>query len=90
MAGFVDSTDDGFGQNDALITGDTTPGLLATIGQIDIGGEVDGTAGGGDHFGFVAETIAKARILDADVEVNAADNILLDLVNGDVRLVDTA
>lgn len=43
-AGVADVTGDGFGHNDALIPGDTTPGLLSRIARITIDGSATGSS----------------------------------------------
>jgi hypothetical protein len=61
VAGVMDVDADGFGDaDDALI--DNSTGPVAKIASIVITGDVTGTAGATDHFGFVAEQIAKALI----------------------------
>jgi hypothetical protein len=38
------------------------PIVFSKIGSVTIGGQVLGTVGGTDHYGFVAETVGTVRI----------------------------
>ena len=64
------------------------PGTLATIGSINIEGQVAGTARSGDHFGFVAELIGSFRLGGTRIPLSdgpSNDNRPLG-ITGDVRL----
>ena len=90
VAGVLDATGDGFGQNDRLIAGDRTRNVVARIASIVIKGTATGSAAEGDHFGITAQSIGKLSIDGADIALkkNKRDNILLDPINGDFRLVE--
>lgn len=91
VAGVADATGDGFGRNDALIAGDTTPELLSRIASITIIGAATGTDAAGDHFGITAQQIRRV-IAGSNRPAFAAgpDDVLLDPVNSDFRVVDFA
>jgi hypothetical protein len=90
VAGVLDSTDDGFGRNDALIPGDQTSDILARIAKIVIKGTATGSADPADHFGITAQRVAKLKIEGVKVTLSkdVQENILLDPTNGDFRLVE--
>jgi hypothetical protein len=90
VAGVEDSTGDGFGQNDTLIPGDTTPSIVSSIAKVIIKGTASGSPGGGDHFGIVAQQIGRVSIggIPVNLQAGAADNILVDETNGDFRVVE--
>ncbi|MGB8166011.1 MAG: hypothetical protein WCF18_00865, partial [Chthoniobacteraceae bacterium] len=58
-AGAVDSTFNGFGRNDALIT-PNLPGKIAKIGSVSLGTAVGSTVFG-EHFGIVAERLGTIK-----------------------------
>jgi hypothetical protein len=89
-AGVFDQTGDGVGRNDQLIGGDTTPGVIARIATLVIKGTATGSATEGDHFGITAQAIGKLSIDGEKVVLSKTekDNILLDPVNGDFRVVE--
>ena len=89
-AGVADTANDGFGQNDVLIPGGaSTPRILARIASITIKGTAMGSPTAGDHFGLVAEQIAKLTIGATKPALFAgADNLLLDTTDADFRAVD--
>ena len=91
-AGVADVTDDGFGHNDMLIPGGpATPTTLARIASITINGSALGTAAGSDHFGLVAEQIAKLNIGGTKQPLSTgANDSILDTIHGDFRAVDFA
>jgi hypothetical protein len=60
-AGVIDTTRDGFGQNDAPIGGDTTPAIAVRIASIVIKGTATISATAGDHYGITAQSIGKLR-----------------------------
>jgi hypothetical protein len=90
VAGVTDPNGDGFGVGDALIEGDTTPQIVARIASIVIKGTAAGTPAGGDHFGITAVEIGKLTINGEKVALqkNVKDDILLDVENGDFRVVE--
>ena len=89
VAGVEDSTHDGFGQNDTVISGDTTPSVLSRIASLVIKGTAAGSAQGGDCFGIVAQQIGRLSIGGTSVALQqGTDDILLDAVNGDFRLLE--
>lgn len=91
VAGVVDSTGDGFGQNDALIAFDTSPEILARIARITIAGSATGTSAADDYFGITAQQIRRVVVGNTKPAVAAGpDDLLLDPVHGDFRLVDFA
>ena len=82
---------DGFGNaNDTLIAGGGA--IVAPIAAIQIGGIVIGTAGAGDHFGFVAEQIGSFKSFGFTAPLHAgpppppADVIELSRATGDVTI----
>jgi hypothetical protein len=90
-AGVADSTGDGFGRNDTLISGDATPSLRASIAKISIKGTASGSAGAGDFFGITAQRVSKLKIGGTSQPLTtAADDLLLDTANNDFRVVDFA
>lgn len=73
VAGVRDVNADGFGNaDDTVIAG----GTISRIASIVIAGGVTGTAANGDHFGFVAQTIGKARIGGAALPLTAGKDII--------------
>ena len=87
VAGIADLTADGFGQNDAVISGGN--GIIATIASITIKGTATGSVAGGDFFGITAELIKKAKINGvARALTSGKDNLAIDETNGDLRLVE--
>jgi hypothetical protein len=48
--------------DDAATAGGNRPELFSRIASITIGGKVSGTAGSGDHFGFVAQEIGSLSV----------------------------
>ena len=88
-AGVADSTHDGFGHNDTLIAGDTTPALLAQIASIIIAGTATGSAAAGDFFGITAQQVASAKIHGSAIAFTTnKEDLNLDPANGDFRLVE--
>ena len=90
VAGVQDITGDGFGRNDTVIAGDTTPSVLSKIAKVVIKGTATGSAAAGDHFGITAQVIGKVIIGGASVPLSNAlpDDVLLDEANGDFRIVE--
>jgi hypothetical protein len=81
----------GLGRNDTLIAGDNMPTLLATIARITVKGAVGGSASDGGHFGVTVQHIRKASLAAFVFTLTGApQNELLDVLNGDFRLVDFA
>lgn len=75
VAGVRDVDGDGFGDaDDAVING----GTISKIASILIGGNVTGTDGGTDHFGFVAQTIGSAKI-GGETKVLTPGKVTIDL-----------
>ncbi|MEA3212589.1 MAG: large repetitive protein [Chthoniobacter sp.] len=91
-AGVADATTDGFGRNDVLIAGDTTPNLFARIARITIKGPAIGSAGGTDHYGITAQRLLKLQTpaIVPTFSNTAPDDVLLDGTNKDFRAVDFA
>lgn len=79
-----------FGENDVLIAGDTKPAITATIASITIKGTATGTASVDlARFGIVAQRIGALKIGGAKIAVGSgANDILLDSVNNDFRVLD--
>jgi hypothetical protein len=79
---------DGFGNaNDALIAGGGN--IVARIAAIQIGGVATGTAGAGDHFGFVAGQIGSFKSLGFTAPLTASaqkEVIELSPATGDVSI----
>ena len=92
VAGVTDTTGDGFGRNDGLIAGDTTPGLFARIASITLKGIATGSGESTtDHFGITAQQIG--RMLAGSTpfpSIAGANDLLLDSLNSDFRAVDFA
>ncbi len=63
VAGAYDAGAGGFGTaGNAKIAGADNAAIVSKIAGIVIGGSITGTAGGGDHFGFVAQQIASFKV----------------------------
>jgi hypothetical protein len=80
-AGTQPGTDGLFGTEDddfVLVNGEETPGLAA-IAKVVIRGELDGTSGTGDHFGFVAGRIGTVSINGLTVPLTAGQTDVIDL-----------
>jgi hypothetical protein len=90
VAGIEDITNDGFGQNDSVITGDSTPSILSAIASVVIKGTATGSTDADDHFGISAQQIGKLTINGNKVPLTkgSLDDILLDESNGDFRVVE--
>jgi hypothetical protein len=92
VAGVFDGTGDGFGQNDALIEGDTTERIFARIASIVIKGTATGSAAEGDHYAITAQQVGKLSIngekLTLSKGTTEKDDILLDETNGDFRVIE--
>jgi hypothetical protein len=87
-AGIEDSTNDGFGRNDVVISGDTTD-VISKIGSVIVKGTASGTAVGTDHFGITAQQIGKVSIDGVLVALTSGtDDILIDTTNNDFRVVE--
>ena len=87
-AGVADSTGDGFGRNDTLISGDPTPAIFSTIASIMIKGTAIGSATAGTFFGITAQVVGKLSINGAPVPLPAGiAPIDLDTVNHNFQLV---
>lgn len=89
VAGAQDSGADGFGINDSLQTVRNTA-LIAQIAKIQIKGDVVGTLGTGDNYGFVSQQIGQLKISSRDVPLLAGannDNLLFIRTN-DLRLLE--
>ena len=90
-AGVTDATGDGFGRNDTLIAGDTTPALFARIASITIAGTATGSSTANDHFGITAQQIGRVTAGNkTHAFTTGPDNVLLDPVHLDFRAVDFA
>ena len=99
-AGATAGADGFFGNNDdTKMSGvgvKDMPTVSSKITSIVIGGQVLGSAAGGDHYGFVAENIGSFKLKGGTTTYtltagNSNDNILLDilfggLLGGDTRL----
>ena len=91
VAGVADSTGDGFGVNDVLIPGDTTPELLSRIASITIAGAATGNASAGDHFGIVAQQIGRLIAGGNSLRFTThPDDFLIDSLNNNFRAIDFA
>ena len=91
-AGMRDADGDGFGQNDVLIGGDTTPAIFASIGAITIKGTATGSTTGGDFFGITAQRLTKLVVGTKTTTFHSTlvDDVLIDTANNDFRAVDFA
>ncbi len=89
VAGIADATGDGFGRNDAPISGGSAS-MIAQIARITIKGAAIGSAGDStDHFGITAEIIGRAKIGSSVLALTPEKNdVLLDPANTDFRLVE--
>ena len=91
VAGVADSTGDGFGVNDVLIPGDTTPELLSRIASITIAGAATGNASAGDHFGIIAQQIGRLIAGGNSLRFTThPDDFLIDSLNNNFRAIDFA
>jgi hypothetical protein len=81
--GLFGTEDDGF----VLVNGEETPGLAA-ISKVVIRGELDGTSGTGDHFGFVAGRIGTVSLngLIVPLTTGQTDVVALPASTDDVTL----
>jgi hypothetical protein len=79
--GFFGDGDDAKAADD-----DDLPGVISRIAGILIRGQVQGTAAGGDHFGFVAEEIGSLSAAGAALPLTANKDDLPVGTSGDVRL----
>jgi hypothetical protein len=84
VAGVV-STDGEFGNEDdaRISTGIDRVGYIAKIAQIQILGSVSGSAGAGDHFGFVAEQIDSFRVGLTDLAFTLQTGEVINLAGTD-------
>jgi len=89
-AGVEDSTGDGFGQNDTVISGDTTPNVVSRIANVIVKGYAQGSPLAGDNYGIVAQQIGRVSIGGIPVELHpdVADSVLLDTTNNDLRVAE--
>jgi hypothetical protein len=88
VAGIADSPADGFGRNDIVIAGETTP-AISKIANVIIKGTASGSAALGDHFGITAQQIGKVSINGESVPLtDGADDILIDTTNNDFRVIE--
>ncbi|MGB8168534.1 MAG: hypothetical protein WCF18_13640 [Chthoniobacteraceae bacterium] len=83
----------GFGMGDTLISGagtTNTAGIISKIASIAIGGQVIGSTGSGDHFGFVAEQVGSFKMGGVAIPLQAAmhtdDLSLIVLTTNDVTI----
>jgi hypothetical protein len=91
VAGAEDTGADGFGINDDLQTVTDTV-LIARIASIAITGNVAGSLGAGDHFGFVAQQIGSFKAAGFTAPLLAAtanQNIAVRFTN-DVRILEVS
>jgi hypothetical protein len=90
VAGVIDATENGFGIDDATIPDDQTTKIFARIASIVIKGTATGTADAGDHFAITAQEVGKLSINGVAIALdkNAKDNVVLDEVNQDFRIVE--
>ena len=88
--GVLDTGGDGFGRNDTLIDPRPDAAIRARIARIIIRGAATGSAAEGDYFGITAKEIRFAKIggVVQSLTKEFADDILLDPVNNDFRLVE--
>jgi len=86
VAGVHDGVDNLFGTaDDAIIGGGAS---IASIKSITIGGQVTGTDGGSDRFGFVSQTIGAMKIARVKIALTAAQDAKDLGATGDVRLLE--
>lgn len=73
VTGVVDSLQNGFGNaDDARISiSSDNASIVSEIASIIIGGNISGTAGSGDHFGFVAQQIGALKFNGSSVVLHA-------------------
>ena len=90
--GVEDSTGDGFGRNDTVIMPDSTPNVVSKIASIVIKGPATGSKAIDDFFGFTAQKIGKLSINGSPVQLdkNLPNDLLLDELNGDLRIVEVS
>ena len=86
----LDTGGDGFGRNDTLIDASPDTAIRARIARIIIRGTATGSPVEGDFFGITAKMIGFAKIggVVQPLTEGFADDILLDAVNKDFRLVE--
>ena len=91
-AGVADATADGFGRNDTLIGGDTTPKLFASVASLTIKGSAVGSASAGDFFGLTTQRLVKLAVGSAKTVFvqGAADDFAIGATPGNFRAVDFA
>jgi hypothetical protein len=89
VAGISDSTADGFGRNDTIISGDTTEDVFSRIASVVIKGTASGSAAMGDHFGITAQKIGSVTIGGVKVGLSkeVADDVLVEGTD-DFRIVE--
>src|SRR5262249_57767464 len=89
-AGAGAGLDEQFGTNDDGSIDAGNPAIIAKIASVTIGGQVLGTVGGSDHFGFVAQQIGLFKVNGITLPLHAGpDNDLTELAlgsTGDVTL----
>jgi hypothetical protein len=89
VAGVSDPSDNGFGRDDALITGDGTPGLVSRIASVIIKGTAMGSGTLTDHSAITAQTINVLRISGIKVPLtDGTDNLPLDPIRQNFRAVE--
>ncbi|MEO8353038.1 MAG: hypothetical protein ABI680_15005 [Chthoniobacteraceae bacterium] len=79
MVGVEDTTDDGYGINDALIATKDTADILSRIASITIAGAVTESPSEGDHFGITAEQIGTLILGGAGPGLNVGDGEIIPL-----------
>ncbi len=92
VAGILDATADGFGQNDIVIPEPVTDDILSRIASLTIKGSGTGSANANDYFGITAQEIGQVKIGPTRIPLSndpaTPDNLLLDETNQDFRLVE--
>lgn len=79
-----------FGNDDDAILGGGQASSIASIDKIVVKGQIRGTVGGGDHFGFVAQRIGACIVGGQNFKLNAGpSNDIVSLgSNNDFRLLE--
>ena len=89
VAGVSDPSDNGFGRDDALITGDGTPALVSRIASVIIKGTAMGSGTPTDHSAITAQKISSLRISGIKVPLtDGTDNLPLDPIRQNFRAVE--
>ena len=89
VAGATTGANGFFGDSDDASIGIGNPDIFSKIASIVIGGHVQGTVGGGDHFGFVAEQIGSFKVAGTIIPLSSDPMVSDDRpigITGDVAI----